>query len=166
MDYSFGTWVKRRRKSLALSQPELARRTGCSVSLIFKIEADERRPSRQVAELLAHHLEIPPDQRDLFLKVARQERAIDGLESLSPLPVPSPASVSQPSPINLPFPLTSLIGREHELDAILQQLRDPACRLLTLTGPGGVGKTRLALEAAHRPQLAAVAGGQAAIVAG
>jgi predicted ATPase/DNA-binding XRE family transcriptional regulator len=146
MDYSFGSWVKRRRRSLALTQPELAERTGCSVSLIFKIEADQRRPSRQVAELLAHHLEIPPDQRELFLKVARQDKAIDGLESLSPPPV------SQPSQINLPLPLTSLVGREHELDAILHQIQDPACRLLTLTGPGGVGKTRLALEVAHRLQ--------------
>ncbi|MBI3166213.1 MAG: helix-turn-helix transcriptional regulator, partial [Chloroflexi bacterium] len=47
MDYSFGTWVKRRRKALDLTQQELARQIGCSPSLIFKIESDERRPSRQ-----------------------------------------------------------------------------------------------------------------------
>jgi predicted ATPase/DNA-binding SARP family transcriptional activator len=46
-------------------------------------------------------------------------------------------------------PLTSFLGRETELLAIRSQLADPACRLLTLTGPGGMGKTRLALEVAE-----------------
>jgi predicted ATPase/DNA-binding XRE family transcriptional regulator len=133
-----------------LTQQELAQRVGCSTSLIFKIESDERRPSRQIAELLVEHLEIPPDQRDLFLKVARQEKTVDRLGSLPPpsasKPVTVSQSVQQPS---LPLPLTPIIGREHELHAIIQQLQNPACRLLTLTGPGGVGKTRLALEVAH-----------------
>jgi predicted ATPase/DNA-binding SARP family transcriptional activator len=51
-------------------------------------------------------------------------------------------------PHNLPAPLTPLIGREAELAEIGARLRDPACRLLTLIGPGGCGKTRLALAAA------------------
>ncbi|HSL31185.1 MAG TPA: tetratricopeptide repeat protein [Anaerolineales bacterium] len=151
MDYSFGTWIKRRRKALDLTQQQLAERVGCSLSLIFKIESDERRPSRQVAELLAEHLEIPPDQRELFLKVARQEKAVDALDLESPpLEVTSGKPASPTSKSNLPVPLTSLVGREHELHAIIQQIENPACRLLTLTGPGGVGKTRLALEVAHQ----------------
>ncbi len=48
---------------------------------------------------------------------------------------------------NLPMPLTPLIGREAELARISECLRDPSCRLLSLVGPGGSGKTRLALEA-------------------
>ncbi|MEZ4641804.1 MAG: tetratricopeptide repeat protein [Chloroflexota bacterium] len=52
-------------------------------------------------------------------------------------------------PPNLPIPQTPFIGRHRELAAIQQQLDDPACRLLTLVGPGGIGKSRLALHAAQ-----------------
>src|SRR6188472_1398835 len=51
---------------------------------------------------------------------------------------------------NLPAPRTSFVGRTEELASIDRMLDDPDCRLLTLVGPGGVGKTRLALEAAAR----------------
>src|SRR6266508_2743340 len=51
---------------------------------------------------------------------------------------------------NLPVPRTSFVGRASELEAIERLLEDPGCRLLTLVGPGGAGKTRLALEAAAR----------------
>src|SRR5512139_2487578 len=106
---SFGTWVKRRRKALDLTREELARQVGCSASLIFKIESDERRPSRQMAELLARHLDIPQDQRSLFLKIARQVKNIGSLDAI---PFPSPVE-AQPSPerfaSSLPIPPTPLI---------------------------------------------------------
>lgn len=164
METSFGNWVRRRRKALDLTQNELAQRVGCSSSLIFKIEADERRPSRQVAELLARHLEVPADQHEMFLKVARQELAVFRMEEPGLMGQPEymaekPAPIVQESQSleggrtrdsSLPVFPTPFIGREPEIDIVLQQILDPTCRLLTLTGPGGVGKTRLAVEVARR----------------
>ncbi len=60
-------------------------------------------------------------------------------------PTPSTASAR---PHNLPPQTTSFVGREEELSEIAERLYDPACRLLTLVGPGGIGKTRLAIQAA------------------
>lgn len=51
---------------------------------------------------------------------------------------------------HFPTTLTPLVGRKAELDYLTQTLQDPACRLLTITGPGGIGKTRLGVETAHR----------------
>lgn len=149
MDYSFGTWVKRRRKALDLTQQELANQIGCSPSLIFKIESDERRPSRQMAELLAKQLDIPADQHSLFLKTARQEKSTAALDAIPPLSGIEPVSTSKPHPGNMPLPPTPLVGREQEVDIISKQLLEPACRMLTLTGPGGIGKTRLSIEVGH-----------------
>jgi predicted ATPase/DNA-binding XRE family transcriptional regulator len=149
-EISFGTWVKRRRKALDLTRDRLARQLGCSTSLIFKIESDERRPSRQMAELLAKHLEIPQDQYSLFLKVARQDKGMDYLDLIPALARMEPEPAAERFTSGLPIPPTLLIGREHEIAMIVRQLQDPACRMLTLTGPGGVGKTRLAIEAAHQ----------------
>ena len=143
---SFGTWVKRRRKTLDLTQQELAKQIGCSPSLIFKIESDERRPSRQMADLLAEKLDIPADQRPLFLKIARQEKSANSLDAIPPLSPLAPASAPEPRHTHLPVSPTSLIGREDKLSLISNQLLQPSCRMLTLTGPGGIGKTRLAIE--------------------
>ncbi|RME06093.1 MAG: tetratricopeptide repeat protein [Anaerolineae bacterium] len=57
---------------------------------------------------------------------------------------------STPPPSNIPPALTPLVGRKDELSALIGRLLNPQCRLITLTGPGGVGKTRLALETGRR----------------
>ena len=64
----------------------------------------------------------------------------------------SAASSAIPFPSRLPLPLTPLIGRERELAYLLSLLGRPEVRLVTLTGPGGVGKTRLLLALAHELQ--------------
>ncbi len=51
---SFGYWLRRRRKALDLTQDELARQVGCAIGTLKKIETDERRPSKQLAERLVH----------------------------------------------------------------------------------------------------------------
>jgi len=61
---------------------------------------------------------------------------------------PELPSLSRGPPHNLPLPQPPLIGREAELAQIQARLEDPACRLLTVIGPGGIGKSRLALQAA------------------
>jgi predicted ATPase/transcriptional regulator with XRE-family HTH domain len=149
-EVSFGAWVTRRRKALDLTRDELARRIGCSVSALRKIEVDERRPSRQMAELLAGCLDIPPDQRPTFLQVARGQLRVERLAGVVPTTamqrVPGDGR-PRPAPL-MPTPPTPLIGREPELAALARLLGDPQCRLLTLIGPGGIGKTRLAIEVA------------------
>ena len=143
--YSFGYWVLRRRKALDLTREELARRVGCASETIKKIERDERRPSRQIAELLANALAVPPEEQTLFLQVARGERSVDRM-SLAPQSLQTSLEESH----NLPTRPTRLIGREHELETIEHLLANPDCRLLTLVGPGGIGKTHLALHLAER----------------
>ena len=68
---TFGVWVRTRRKQLDLTQAELGKRAGCSAAAIRKIEADERKPSRQLAELLAQVLEIPIAEKEFFLQFSR-----------------------------------------------------------------------------------------------
>ncbi len=93
-EVSFGNWIRKRRRALDFTQEELARRVGCSVSALRKIEDDERRPSRQLAEILAARLEIPEDQKTLFLQVARKERQTTQLGS--PQLRPPAVNVVQP----------------------------------------------------------------------
>ena len=152
---SFGDYLRRRRKALDLTQDELARRVGCSIATIQKIEHDERRPSRQIAELLAVCLEIPAQDQPKFVRAARAERSVEHLPGSYPHPLLGATSslVSVPAPhpaSNLPASFTPLVGREPELSELTRRLLQPDCRLLSLLGPGGIGKTRLALEIANR----------------
>src|SRR6185436_11224287 len=68
----FAQQVKERRGALGLSQKELAQCAGCSIKTIEKIESGERRPSRQIAELLAMCLDVPGEERRAFLGLARE----------------------------------------------------------------------------------------------
>jgi transcriptional regulator with XRE-family HTH domain len=93
---SFGAWLKRRRKALDLTQAELARLVGCAVISIRKLEADEQRPSRQIAERLAQHLQLAPEEQGTFVQFARV-----GLDEAPPaLPIPATAQLPQASPQN------------------------------------------------------------------
>src|SRR3954453_21237487 len=93
----------------------------------------------EVRDLGGHRL------KDLSAPERIYQLEIDGLPSEFPLLKTIDSGVK-----NLPLPRTSFVGRASELEAIDRLLDDSGCRLLTLVGPGGVGKTRLALEAAAR----------------
>ena len=138
-DASFGAWLTQQRQRLHIQRTDLAARIGCAVVTLRKIEADERRPSRQVAELLAEHLDIPPHTRDLFVRVARGELRVELLDTTPPQPV---------APTTLPRPVNALVGREREVVLVRDMLSRLEVRLITLLGPPGVGKSRLALELA------------------
>lgn len=109
-DASFGAWLTGRRQRMHLQRTELAARIGCAVVTLRKIEADERRPSRQVAELLAEQLDIPADQRNLFVRVARGELLDEGR--------------SQPIALStLPRSVTALTSRARDLPERHHSLR-------------------------------------------
>ncbi len=147
---TFGEWLRQKRNERRLTREEFAGRVGCSVAMLRKIESGERRPSVQIAGLIANALEISPAEQSTFVRVARGELGVNRLS-----PVPSPAHQPGPSPAstnNLPVLATPLIGRQRELAELQRLLSDPSCRLLTLAGPGGIGKTRLAIEAASQVQ--------------
>lgn len=144
---TFGTWLKTRRKRLDLTQEALANLVGCSVSAIRKIENDERRPSKQIAELLATHLEIPPEEQTLFLKIARGEGSSLGLKNAS-AQADNWSALSETffPPSNIPVSPTPFFGRGDEIKTLTRMLADPRYRLITILGVGGIGKTRLAME--------------------
>ncbi|MBA3943705.1 MAG: helix-turn-helix domain-containing protein [Herpetosiphonaceae bacterium] len=93
---SFGQWLKRRRKALDLTQEQLARRVGCAMMTIQKIEADERRPSREIAVLLAEQLEVPLDDRPTFVRMARGSLQANPSIPLPVPPLPQPHSPHDP----------------------------------------------------------------------
>ena len=151
VEVSFGLWLQKRRKALDLTREELAEKIGCSVSALRKIETDERHPSKQLAELLAGALNIPEEGRSTFIKIAREELQVDKLQLQHPLPDLNLLQSSKAFSKQIPISSTPLFGRETELATLRQMVADSQCRLITLVGPGGCGKTRLAIELARSP---------------
>ena len=74
---SFGEWVQIRRETLRLTRKVLAQQVGCSAITIKKIERGERRPSVQIAKLLAIHLRIPEAEQRDFIRGVRGEFVAD-----------------------------------------------------------------------------------------
>ena len=128
--------LKRQRLSAGLTQEALAERAGLSPKAVSDLERDPARsPRLGTVTLLADALAADPDARAELLAAARPG-------DFSPVP-------------DLPWrglrrPLTPLIGRAGVTAAVVRLLRRGDLQLLTLTGPGGVGKTRLAIEVAEQ----------------
>lgn len=139
---TFPGWLKRRRKQLDLTQAELGARVGCSAATIRKLEAGERKPSLQLAELLGRALQVPEGEMETFLRLARG----GVLDSAPAAPHLQPAL----PPENLPAPLTSLVNRMRAVEAVTSLLADPGVRWLTLIGPPGIGKTRLCIQSGRQ----------------
>jgi predicted ATPase/transcriptional regulator with XRE-family HTH domain len=144
---SFGRWLQRRRKALDLTQAELSQRVGCAAVTVHKFETDALRPSRQMAHRLADELSVAPSERDAFVRFARSESSAQQPSFLPSVSNRAAGPVSPRHRHNLPHATTRFFGREAEVSSGRTLLRGTA-RLLTLTGAGGIGKTRLGLEIA------------------
>jgi predicted ATPase/DNA-binding XRE family transcriptional regulator len=133
---SFGARLKALREAAGFTQEELATIAGLSVHAVSALERGERRrPHVETVRALSAALDLTGATRDEFVGSARtptHDTAIDEL-----------------SRVSLPAPVTALLGRDTDIEILRQWLAEPELRLITLVGPGGVGKTRLAVELAH-----------------
>ncbi|MBP1468113.1 helix-turn-helix domain-containing protein [Candidatus Chloroploca sp. M-50] len=139
----FNQAMRRLRRSRGVTQRELSQRAFCSLDTVKKLETGARQPSRHLAEQIATVLALVGDERDAFLALVGTRSPLSNEASSTPLITPAP----QPSPIG-PFSNIPLLGRKAELAALQDLLADPQVRLLTILGPGGSGKSRLALALA------------------
>jgi predicted ATPase/DNA-binding XRE family transcriptional regulator len=138
----FGHLLRDFRLAAGLSQEALAERAAVSADGISMLERGARRaPHRDTIELLAAALELSDADR-ARMQAAAVRPPVPRRRGLQPL-----APIERSPAHNLPLPLTSFHGREAETTAL--QLSLSQARLVTLTGMGGVGKTRLALETAR-----------------
>jgi predicted ATPase/Tfp pilus assembly protein PilF/DNA-binding Xre family transcriptional regulator len=133
----FAVLLQRFRRKRKLTQEDLALRAGISAQSISLFERGlVRRPHKGTIELLVHALGLAADEAMALYRAARGA------------PVSDEAPVLRPPEDQPPMSLTQLIGREEEEAAIVHLLSRASVRLLTLTGPAGVGKTRLAIQVA------------------
>lgn len=142
---TFGQWIKRLRAEHDLTQEMLAEEVACAVQTVRAFESGARRPSREMAVRLADVLCVPEAERSHFVELARS-KTVDKMESA----VGAENLQSEHQPRFRPAPpLNTLIGREVELAELSALLTSNSVRLITLVGPGGVGKSRLAGQLAH-----------------
>jgi non-specific serine/threonine protein kinase len=132
---------------VGLTQEQLALQISCSTSALKKIEAEERRPSAQIVEQLAEIFNIPLDERTAFLRFARGDwrSAPDERKESAPWQISARLPRSK-----LPATVTSLVGREKEIEDVHEYLLRIDIRLVTLIGPPGIGKTRLSIASASK----------------
>jgi predicted ATPase/DNA-binding XRE family transcriptional regulator len=132
----FGAQLKALREAAGFTQEELATIAGLSVHAVSALERGERRrPHVETVRALSAALDLTGVSRDALIASARVSA--------------QPAAADELSGAPLPLPPTALLGREADLHTLQQWLGDPDARLVTILGPGGVGKTRLALELAR-----------------
>ncbi|MCA9880082.1 MAG: helix-turn-helix domain-containing protein, partial [Thermomicrobiales bacterium] len=135
---AFGQLLRRLRHAADLTQEQLAERAMVSPRSISELERGSTHwPRVDTINLLADGLALSGAERAAFVGLARGRYAPDDTDAPR-------------RQVRVPAPPTPLIGRDVESAAALATLLDPQVRLLTLVGPGGVGKTRLALELARR----------------
>ena len=143
----FGAHLRSLRQAAGLTQEELASRAGLSPNAVGALERGaRRRPHPHTVRSLSDALELSEEGRAALLASVPKKRG----EPASSAAEGSPASTAT-VPTALPHPATPLVGRERELEEVTGLLtQQQNTRLVTLTGIGGVGKTRLALEVARR----------------
>jgi predicted ATPase/DNA-binding XRE family transcriptional regulator len=128
--------LKALREAAGYTQEELATIAGLSVHAVSALERGQRRrPHVETVRALSAALDLTGAPRDTFVGSARATTDNTAADELST--------------VSLPLALTALLGREGDVHTLRGWLADPAVRLITLTGPGGVGKTRVALELAR-----------------
>ena len=136
---SFGALLRGHRLAAGLTQEALAARAGLSSRGIADLERGVRRaPYRHTVVQLAEALELDSAQRDALFLASQQARRV----------VSRPMQTEPATLAGWEEPLTDFVGRQREISDIQRLLA--TTRLLTLIGPGGVGKTRLALRTAAR----------------